>query len=65
MNEPMTVEVLLDTYEDLVALEARVNVAAEYVLHENNPCIDTLITIMRILGTATALDAVEKLEEKL
>lgn len=65
MNEPMTVEVLLDTYEDLVALETRVNVAAEYLLHTTYPGIDTFITIMRILGTATALDAVEKLEEKL
>lgn len=63
MNEPMKVEVLLDTYEDLVALEARVNVAAEYALHEKHTwAVDTIITIMRILGTPTALDAAKKLE---
>lgn len=60
MNEPMTVEVLLDTYEDLISLETRINVAAEYALHEKKPSI---ITVLRILGTASALDAVEKLEK--
>lgn len=63
MNEPMTVEVLLDTYEDLISLEARVNVAAEYLLHTQYPGIDTFAIIMRIIGTATALDAAEKMEK--
>lgn len=60
LNEMSMISIPLDNYEELIALETRVNVAATYVLHGRYP---DLATVMHLLGTPTALDAAKKLEE--